>query len=159
MRAWPPAATARRVISARPRVISAAMVLVPRPKAGADAGGDGDDVLERRADFDADGIGVGVEAEASGPAKAAWTVRASSASCGGDDDGGGLAAGDLLGEGRAAEDANAGRETGADDFRHDFGDAQSEPFSRPLVALTKSISGLRAGQQLGRRRGGRGGRA
>ena len=48
-----PAAMPRRVISARPRVMMAALPLSPKPELLGGAGGDGDDVLERAAQLDA----------------------------------------------------------------------------------------------------------
>ena len=56
-------ATARRVISASPRVISAASELFPKPKPLADSGADRDDIFQRGANLDAGWIVVGVQAE------------------------------------------------------------------------------------------------
>ena len=44
--------------------MSAATDVVAEPEAVADAGGDGDDVLERAAEFDSDDVVVGVDTEA-----------------------------------------------------------------------------------------------
>ena len=59
----PPSAMASRVISARPRVINAAMALLPRPKSVADAGADRDDVFQRRSQFHAHRVVVGIQAK------------------------------------------------------------------------------------------------
>ncbi len=61
-----PIATARRVISAKPRVISAARAEAPRPGAVDHAAGDGDDVLQRAAELGADHVVGQVEAQAAG---------------------------------------------------------------------------------------------
>ncbi len=58
-----PCASAKRVISAEPRVSSAARALSPRPAPDGDAAGDGDDVLQRAAQFDAGHIGAAVKAQ------------------------------------------------------------------------------------------------
>ena len=66
-----PSATPRRVISARPRVISAARAFSPgrrgspslRRQAVDQAGGDGQHVLHRAADLDADRVGRAVDAQ------------------------------------------------------------------------------------------------
>lgn len=58
---WPPSATPRRAISARPRVTSAARC--SQAESVADAGGDRHHVLDGAADLDADQVVVGVDAQ------------------------------------------------------------------------------------------------
>jgi hypothetical protein len=60
----PPQATTRRVISARPRVMSAATELCPRPRPCANAGGDGDCIFQRAPEFHAYNVRVGVNPKA-----------------------------------------------------------------------------------------------
>ena len=81
--------------------------VVAEADAGGDTGGDGDDVLERAAEFDADDVGGGVEAEGLGgelllDAGGDRVVE-------GDGDGGGLALGDFKGEAGAGEGADGER--------------------------------------------------
>ena len=59
-----PSATPSRVISTRPRVISAMRVLAPKPSPSRQAGADGQHVLDRAAHLDAGDVGGGVGAEA-----------------------------------------------------------------------------------------------
>ena len=59
----PPQATARRVISARPRVISAAIELCPSFESVANAGGNSNNVFQGAAEFDAGNIIIRVEAK------------------------------------------------------------------------------------------------
>ena len=58
-----PQAIARRVISARPRVMSAATVLWPSSQAVANPGGNGDHVFQRSAELHSHQIGVGIDAK------------------------------------------------------------------------------------------------
>jgi hypothetical protein len=60
----PPIFMASRAISARPRVISAARVLWPKPSPSLAPAGDGDDVLQRAAHLDAHHVVGHVHAEA-----------------------------------------------------------------------------------------------
>ena len=75
-----PSATPSRVISASPRVMSAARELKPEPDAFDDSGRDRHDVLERAAELDADDVVVRVDAKrrvaerAPAPARAARIV-------------------------------------------------------------------------------------
>ena len=64
MRGSAPSAEPRRVISARPRVISAARALSPKPRPSEMPGGDRDHVLGGAAQLHAAHVGRGVDAEA-----------------------------------------------------------------------------------------------
>ena len=79
--------------------------VVPKAQAGDDTGGDGNDVLERAAEFDADDVVIGVEAECRArelPLEVVGHVCAGA----GDGDGGGHACGHLLREGWATENGD-----------------------------------------------------
>jgi hypothetical protein len=84
---------------------------VAEADSGGDSGGDGDDVLERAAEFDADDVGAGVEAEGLG-GELLLDAGGDGGVVEGDGDGGGLALGDFKGEAGAAEgaDGRSGRE-------------------------------------------------
>ena len=136
-----PRATPRRVISASPRVTSAARALRPRAHAVGDAGGDREHVLDRAADLDADRIGRGVDAQArvmeggdGGGAHAGVAARG--------DERGRLAARDLDREARPGQHADARRR------RHRARDLVAERAGRVLEALAEPEHGrVEAGRQ------------
>ena len=71
----PPAATARREISASPRVMSAASALWPETEAFHDAGGDRDHVLERAAEFHAGHVAARIQPQRAPDRNSSWTWR------------------------------------------------------------------------------------
>ena len=99
---WAPMATPSRVNSARPRDITAAWVLSPDAQSLTDAGGDGDDVLERAADLAPDDVVVQVDAE-DAPGDHLLDRPGHFEVLGGDDGGGRLAGHDLVGQVRPGE--------------------------------------------------------
>ena len=75
-----PDASPSRTISARPRVISAALPLSPMPEPVDGARAERDHVLRRRAELDPDEVGVHVDAEASARWISCWSRVASASS-------------------------------------------------------------------------------
>ena len=80
--------------------------VVAQSESVANAGGDGDDVLERASEFDSDDVVVGVNAE-TGIAELALHGGGKLRVGGGDGDGRGMAVRDFLRERRPAERADA----------------------------------------------------
>ena len=58
--------TAKRVISAKPRVINAALAFWPEAETVANASGDGDDIFHHAADLHADHIERGINPQTGG---------------------------------------------------------------------------------------------
>ena len=126
-----PAAIPSRVISARPRVISPALPLSPKPSAVRRPGGDRDDVLERAAQLDADEVAVDVEPEPRAAPSRAWTRSRERLSVGRHHRRRRQAAGDLEREVRAGQ-----RRDPAGIERAGLGDDLAHPQQRPgLEAL------------------------
>ena len=99
----PPRATPSRAISARPRVMSRALVLSPIAHAVAAAGTQGDDVLQGGAQLHAHHIVAGVHPEAVVHKQVLHRARAAAWSGQADDHAGGHPAAHLLGVGGAGE--------------------------------------------------------
>ncbi len=148
--ASPPSATARRVSSAKPRVIRAALGAAAQARALDDAAGDGQDVLHRPAGLGADHVVGQVGAERRGGDALRPGAAARSRSAAGQGDGGGQAARHLAGEAGAGQHRRRARRAGS--RRSTSVISFSEPCSTPLA---HSTTGGPASQV--RREGGQGG--
>ena len=115
----------------------------------AHSGRDGDDVFQRAAKFHSDHVVVGVDPEAGIAEFTLHGFRQPSV-LRGDGDGGGIAARHFLGERRPAQRADARRKPCADLMTCAITSViRRRVFSsRPLVALTNSICGVRYRQHL-----------
>ena len=93
--------------------------VVAEAEACGDAGGDGEDVLDRAAELDPGEVVAGVGAEIRGRVKSSWRRRARSSSVGADDRAGGQVGGDFLGVVGAGEHGDGiGGEDLAEDLAH-----------------------------------------